>query len=134
MAGSGARPVQIELDRARELRICWEDGEVSVYPLSLLRRGCPCAACRTEREATTGTRLPTVPPPEVQRRMAVAEKVELVGNYALRALRITWQDGHAAGIYDYAFLRSLPGGNQSPACPRCRGTGEREAGPRRTEQ
>jgi DUF971 family protein len=131
MAGSGARPLQIELDRARELRICWEDGEVSVYPLSLLRRGCPCAMCRAEREATTGTRLPTVPPPEVQRRMAVAEKVELVGNYALR---VTWQDGHAAGIYDYAFLRSLRVGAQSPTCPGCRGTGERKAGPKRTEQ
>ena len=123
--------MQIELDRARELRIRWEDGEVSVYPLSRLRRGCPCAACRAEREATTGTRLPTVPPPEVQRKMSVAEGVELVGHYALR---ITWQDGHAAGIYDYAFLRSLPGGDQSPTCQSCRGPGERRAGPKRTEQ
>jgi len=98
------RPVSFELDRTRELRIRWDDGGLDVYPLVELRRACPCAICRAERERAPDAGLPVVPDADVQRRMATVERAELVGHYALR---ITWQDGHDTGIYDYEYLRSL---------------------------
>jgi DUF971 family protein len=101
---SSCRPVEIELDRTRELRITWSDGRACVYPLALLRRSCPCAACREARRLQTGPHLPVVRTAAEQHEMALARKAELVGHYALR---ITWGDGHAAGIYDYGLLRSL---------------------------
>jgi DUF971 family protein len=104
MTGAAARPVAIELDRTRELRIRWADGEASVYPLPQLRQLCPCASCRTERDSAAASMLPVVPPPEVQAAMVIAERIEVVGQYAIR---ITWKDGHDTGIYDYAMLRSL---------------------------
>lgn len=104
MGGPAARPVDIELDRASELRIRWTDGERRVYPLSLLRRACPCAACRVAQRPERPSPLPVVAAPEVQQAMATAENVELVGNYGLR---ITWQDGHKAGIYGFEYLKRL---------------------------
>ena len=104
MPGPATQPVEIELDRAKELRIRWADGKRCVYPLAQLRLACPCAACRSRREQSSGTGLPVVREPQAQRGMAYAESVELVGQYALR---LRWKDGHDAGIYDYALLRSL---------------------------
>jgi DUF971 family protein len=100
-----SQPVQIELDRTRELRITWADGVRSRVPLAVLRRACPCAACRAQREALRGSGgLPVVPAAAEQRGMALADTAELVGQYGLR---ITWKDGHSTGIYDYELLRSL---------------------------
>ena len=104
MASSVAQPLEIELERTKELRIRWDDGRVSVFPLAFLRRMCPCAACRTEREEKPRNALPVVRGPEQQSDMATAAAAGLVGNYALR---IEWQDGHNTGIYDYDLLRSL---------------------------
>ena len=99
-----ARPLEIDLDRTRELRIHWTDGRRSVCPLTLLRKACPCAECRQEREQAGKNSLPVLQSPAAQLEMVIAEQAELVGQYGLR---ITWQDGHSAGIYDYALLRSL---------------------------
>ncbi len=104
MKNPAIEPVEIELDRAKELRIRWADGHLCVYPLALLRRSCPCATCRTAREEQAREMLPVVRTPETQRDMVMAEKAELVGHYALR---IQWKDGHDTGIYDYELLRSL---------------------------
>ena len=107
------QPVDIELDRGRELRITWGDGVRSVIPLTLLRRLCPCAACRDLREeGFASSPLRVIPQPEEQKGTVVADKAELVGNYALR---ITWQDGHDAGIYEYGFLWALADRPESPA-------------------
>ena len=104
MDESGARPREIELDRSRELRITWASGETCAYPLALLRRECPCAACRHERQQQRDNPLRVLPSVGGQLNMVLAERIELVGHYALR---IVWADGHAAGIYDYGLLRSL---------------------------
>lgn len=101
------QPIEIELDRGGELRITWADGTRSRCALAALRRACPCAACRAQREAVRGPGvLPVVPPAAEERGMALADTAELVGHYGLR---ITWNDGHSAGIYDYELLRSLAG-------------------------
>jgi DUF971 family protein len=101
---SAEQPVTIDLDRRRELRIRWADGRECVYPLSLLRRECPCAACRESRNDPRPSPLRIVPAAPEQEDMVVARTAELVGNYALR---IIWKDGHDTGIYDFRLLRAL---------------------------
>ncbi len=118
MTDAGPKPVEIELQRTKQLRIRWSDGGESVLPLVVLRRACPCAGCRAKREeATAGAALPVVQSPAEQLNMVCAEKVELVGHYALR---LTWRDGHTAGIFDHALLRALGQAGDGPpeSCPR----------------
>ena len=107
MGGCAERPVAIELDRRDGMRIRWEDGETSVIGLVRLRQACPCAACQAERERQAKAILPVVQAKAEQERMAAARAVELVGRYALR---ITWEDGHNAGLYEFGKLRSLADG------------------------
>jgi DUF971 family protein len=102
---AATQPVEIDLDRQRELRIRWADGAETVLPLPKLRRACPCAACRQEREDhDRGGKLTIVPQRQAADAMVRADTAELVGNYALR---IRWADGHDTGIYGFAFLRSI---------------------------
>lgn len=104
-----AQPVEINLSRTRHLRIRWADGHESVLPLAVLRRACPCASCRDERrKPLPGGGLPVIPDAAAQARMVAAERVELVGHYALR---VVWQDGHDTGIYGFELLRALDEGD-----------------------
>lgn len=96
------KPTQITINRAAgAMQITWQDGHQSEFDLVWLRANCPCATCREERRAAvendTLLRLTTTPPPATN----VAE-AEFVGNYAIR---LTWGDGHATGIYPFAALR-----------------------------
>lgn len=120
------QPVSIDLDRTRELRILWADGQENVYPLHLLRRECPCAGCRHERQQNESNPLRVVRPASEQREMVIAETATLVGRYALR---IVWKDGHNAGIYDFALLRSL-GQAQSRGAAQPAGGNEQNRGAR----
>lgn len=81
---------------ARVLTIEWADGLRSELPHRLLRGYCPCAGCQGHgggiRYLTEGSDELTV--------------VEAVGAYALG---LAWADGHASGIYTFAYLRRLTG-------------------------
>ena len=99
-----AKPTNLDLDRKRSLTIDWSDGRHDVLPLTRLRVGCPCAACKeSRRKQQTAKRSLTILPgnftgdPEVT-------SAELVGRYALR---LHWADGHASGIYSFEYLREL---------------------------
>jgi len=100
------RPIDLHLDRKQGLRIEWADGLVSRYSLADLRRNCPCATCRSEREQavskSSGLSL-TILPSNIDRATLFAD-ARLVGNYAIQ---ITWQDGHSTGIYDFRYLRLM---------------------------
>ncbi len=85
----------------QRLEIDWRDGRRSEYLLDELRRRCPCAACRTEREAQSGNPLRVLSCDPSGTRVTSAE---LIGNYAVK---LTWSDGHDTGIFDFRFLRSL---------------------------
>lgn len=100
----GARPLTIDLVRTERLQINWDDGHLSVYPLPLLRKACPCATCRTQREQEPQTRLPILNVKGPGNEMAQVENAELVGNYAIR---FVWRDNHDTGIYDFRYLRSI---------------------------
>lgn len=103
------QPTSVELDPdARELTITWTTGEATKHDYTVLRKLCPCASCRTEREKVKtmkGLRIIQGPAaPTLEPKIA---RVEPVGRYALR---FDWDDGHSAGIYTFDFLRQ----NQKP--------------------
>lgn len=97
------RPQSLTVERAHSLlRIMWQDGHASAYPLAWLRGNCPCATCREERRAAvlnpTELKLMSGPLPSAE-----VTGAELVGNYAVR---FTWADGHNTGIYVFSALRA----------------------------
>jgi DUF971 family protein len=97
-------PAELHVDTdAQTLTVTWRDGRTSVFPLDALRRACPCATCG-------GSSVDHVSPPpddyDPERRwtdlsLAPAGSV---------GVRITWDDGHNAGIFRWDRLRHL----QSP--------------------
>ena len=108
---SSVHPTGLDLDlRGQTLHIDWADGTSSHLPLAFLRKHCPCAACRTEKEQQSRTLLPilkSAPAASID-----ATGAHLVGNYALQ---IEWSDGHNTGIYDFRYLRHLASDASPPA-------------------
>lgn len=87
--------------REQRLMIDWKDGTRSEYSLDALRRVCPCATCRTDRETQQANPL------KILRSNPTGVHVvhaALVGSYAIQ---FEWSDGHKTGIFDFRFLRSL---------------------------
>lgn len=100
------KPVDMRLDRKDGLYITWADGQTSHYPLAFLRKNCPCATCREEREkppAPMMGRSLTILPAGVSRATEFTG-AKTVGNYAIQ---IDWADGHRTGIYDFQYLRMI---------------------------
>lgn len=89
-------PVEVELDRARHLRLRWSDGHTATFALETLRTGCPCAQCRGLREQG----LPAYRP-ETARTPLAAVDAELMGNWGIL---VRWNDGHDTGIYAWGLL------------------------------
>jgi DUF971 family protein len=102
-------PTNLHLKKTEALIITWADGQQSVLPLQLLRKHCPCAGCRGERDLFGRTMLPIVQ--TTYDGPITATGADLVGNYGLR---IEWADGHSAGIYTFNFLRELAGTAAEP--------------------
>ena len=95
-------PANLHLKKNEALEITWGDNHLSVLPLRFLRKHCPCAGCRGERDLLGRTMLPIVQ--TTYDGPITARGAELVGNYALR---IDFSDGHSTGIYTFEFLREL---------------------------
>ncbi len=96
-------PADIKLSlTAQTLTIDWQDGHRSEFELGRLRRVCPCATCRKERD-TPPTSLRILNLPAGVGKIEVID-AELMGLYAIN---LKWSDGHNSGIYDYKFLRAL---------------------------
>jgi DUF971 family protein/ribosomal protein S14 len=100
-------PDTLELDRERGLTLVWSDGSTAEFTLEELRVNCPCAECRGLREQE----LPAWPKPTSPRPL-VAVTGELVGAWGLT---ITWNDGHATGIYPWGLFRAWRGLPDLPA-------------------
>lgn len=96
-------PKKIDLERSVALTIAWSDGRVSVYPVAYLRRHSPSAEARELREELAKNPLTVLPAGSGSGPLR-AEGVELVGNYALR---VRFSDGHATGLYTWAYLREI---------------------------
>jgi DUF971 family protein len=95
-------PTAIEQAGPDTLRIVWQDGHESLYPVRVLRLGCLCANCVEEGSGRRLLREEDVPP-DVR-----PVNISPVGRYAFA---FSWSDGHDTGIYTFENLRSL--------CPCC---------------
>ncbi|KAB0642560.1 gamma-butyrobetaine hydroxylase-like domain-containing protein [Burkholderia latens] len=88
-------PTEILLDHAaRALTLRWPDGGMQRIGYARLRSDCPCAACRKIR--LDGGRV------DAQADLML-DGVEAAG-YGIRLL---FGDGHARGIYPWAYLARL---------------------------
>lgn len=98
-------PTDITLHQsANELVIQWSDGRTCRYPVGPLRMACPCAECRGGHanmgpQGDPDNLLDLIPD-----RPYTAERLEIVGNYALQ---FYWSDGHHTGIYTWDYLYRL---------------------------
>ena len=95
-------PTRLKLDKTKQLDIDWADGTHSVYPVAYLRKSCPCAGCKTDRQAQKKSRLHVLGK-HVDGPITVVS-AEPIGNYAIK---LHWSDQHASGIYSYAYLREI---------------------------
>ncbi len=93
-------PVKVQRVSPSELQIDWNDGHRGRHTTPILRKYCPCAACKTERDVHDGpTLLPIVVPGKNE-----LKSIEQVGSYALQ---LFWVDGHRTGIYTFDYLRQI---------------------------
>jgi DUF971 family protein len=97
-------PAKLDLKRDEKLEILWQDGQRSIYSLSLLRSMCPCAMCKGIR-SEHGQPKPrlNILPGNYSQPLKIL-RAELVGNYAMR---VDWSDDHGSGIYSFEYLRSI---------------------------
>ncbi len=96
-------PTHLDLKKDTALTIAWEDGRVSVYPIAHLRRLSPSADMRELRKSMKSNPL-TILPSGGGGGSITAVGAEMVGNYAIR---ISFSDGHATGIYTWDYLREI---------------------------
>ncbi len=92
-----ATPVSITLHRkSRTLEVLWDDSAAHVLPCELLRVYSPSAEVRghspEQAALVTG-----------KKRVGI-ERIEMVGNYAIRPC---FDDGHDTGLYTWSILRDL---------------------------
>src|SRR5262245_62132716 len=85
-----------------ELAIVWEDGSEAYIPLEKLRRACPCAMCKGEKDIFGNVYKGKEKPYTPSSFKAMAHR--RVGGYALQ---IDWGDRHNDGIYSWDTLRRL---------------------------
>jgi DUF971 family protein len=95
------RPLDLQ-PIGQELAVRWDDGTEGYIRLEELRRACPCAGCKGERDVMgqlhKGPDRPLTP--------ASFQLVKLVpvGGYALQPI---WADGHNTGLFSFEYLREL---------------------------
>ena len=97
------RPQDIQ-QIGEELAIKWDDGHESFVRLESMRRHCPCAGCKGERDVMgvlyKGPDKPLTP------QAFQLKRITNVGGYAIQP---TWGDGHATGIFSFDYLKKLSG-------------------------
>ena len=98
------KPLHLDLKRDQGLRVQWDDGLESFFPLRLLRRLSPSAEQQAIREELEANPLAVLPTSARGSGELTAEDAELIGNYAIR---IRFSDGHQTGIFSWKYLRSI---------------------------
>ena len=96
-------PVSIDIGNSEQLlTITWADGHTSRLSLFGLRKNCPCVSCRGGHELM-GRYEPQLFLVEPTRTYKIVN-AEAVGNHALK---ISWDDGHNAGMYRWELIRHM---------------------------
>jgi len=85
-----------------ELAIKWDDGGESFVKLEKLRRYCPCAGCKGERDIMGN--LYKGPDTQLGPEAFRLVRLAMVGGYAVQP---TWGDGHASGLFSFDYLRRV---------------------------
>jgi DUF971 family protein len=96
------KPIKIERVENKFLKTIWNDGFESKIKIEVLRKECPCANCREEREKNSNQKfimLNTFKAGEFELKEIIS-----VGNYAITPI---WGDGHDTGIYSWDMLREI---------------------------
>ncbi len=102
-----AAPTSITRTPDNHLKISWNDGSCTRLSFHYLRDKCPCAGCCGEADLFGRIKMPEQKSNEKEGRYRIV-RISPVGNYAIA---IEWGDGHADGIYSWAFLLKLEPGN-----------------------
>ncbi|MHB8482713.1 MAG: gamma-butyrobetaine hydroxylase-like domain-containing protein [Nitrospiria bacterium] len=103
-----AYPAEIKRVGNHELRMIWDDRHESVYPMTYLRKECPCAEClKFRNQPKSALRVISGPVYET----VEVKEMDLAGNYALN---ISFTDGHNTGIFSFDYLREIC------PCPSCK--------------
>jgi DUF971 family protein len=101
-------PEHIAVSKSKGIEIDWKDGHHSSFDVGYLRDWCPCASCTgahgTEPREKTSSKPAPSNPFQMYKPKERMVGIEPIGNYAIR---ITWSDGHATGIYSFDHLRSI---------------------------
>ncbi len=91
-------PKKISVAKDDNLVIEWDSGTISKINKYLLRKSCPCAICEVERDENhhdynlfRGDKTEII-------------DIEIIGQHAIK---ITWKDGHNAGMYEFQYLIDL---------------------------
>jgi DUF971 family protein len=89
-----AYPLELRSDPERAvLEVAWT-GSTASLGYDLLRRMCPCASCTAVRRSGR----------PIEARAVTLTAVEPFG---ANAVRLSFSDGHARGIYPFAYFREL---------------------------
>lgn len=97
-------PKAIDVKKDRGVTIEWPDGTTSYYSVVYLRRMSPSADVRQLREEMERNRLTVLPNSAAATGPLTILDAELRGNYAIW---FSFSDGHATGIYSWAYLRQI---------------------------
>ncbi|HPT25631.1 MAG TPA: gamma-butyrobetaine hydroxylase-like domain-containing protein [Bryobacteraceae bacterium] len=107
-------PLHVAVSKSKGITIDWSDSHTSRYTCALLRDACPCASCTgahgTEPQKSSYSSPSAADPFPLFKPALKMDSIEEVGAYAVR---IHWNDGHDAGIYSFAYLRTIC------PCPEC---------------
>ena len=105
-------PTELERLEPDQLRITWSDGQRRLYTVSELRKNCPCATCRDERQAAAEAPEQVLPVVDLAATQPLrVDQMAPVGNYAYG---LTFSDGHDTGIYSWNYLREIEPRDQQP--------------------
>jgi prepilin-type processing-associated H-X9-DG protein len=94
----------LKSDRMR-LEIAWGDGNAAEVSAPRLRAACRCAWCTRERiDGTFAASFEAI----------TIDRLAPVGDYAIN---IAFSDGHARGIYPWAYLQKIASADGRAATP-----------------
>ncbi|MDH3678368.1 MAG: DUF971 domain-containing protein [Acidimicrobiia bacterium] len=97
MSDDEREPLDVLVERDRGITITFPDELVVEFSLTELRLGCPCATCRSLRDRGEDV-WPRPGSP-------VPLRIDDAAFHGAWGINITWNDGHATGIYPFESLR-----------------------------
>jgi DUF971 family protein len=98
------RPTDIQ-QIGDELAVKWDDGGETFVKLEKLRRYCPCAGCKGERDIMGN--LYKGPEQSLTPEAFRLVRISMVGGYAVQPI---WGDGHSTGLFYFDYFRQAADG------------------------